>query len=58
MQDKDVPILHSQYHGWWWPGDARIQAIINHDIDYVEPEKFGRRTLRAIDYLTMSISSP
>ena len=30
MENKD---LHSQYHGCWWPGDARSQVISNHDID-------------------------
>ena len=24
---------HSQYHGWWCPGDTRSQGIISHDID-------------------------
>ena len=32
MWDKDLPILHSQHHGCWWPGDARSQGISNHDI--------------------------
>ena len=26
------PILHSQYHGCWCPGDARSQGISNHEI--------------------------
>ena len=29
---------NSQYHGWWWPGDARSQGISNHDIDLVKLE--------------------
>ena len=33
-----VPILQSQYHGCWCPGDDRSQGITNHDIDYVELE--------------------
>ena len=27
------PILHSQYHGCWWPCDAMCQGICSHDID-------------------------
>ena len=36
-EDKDLPILHNQYHGCWCPGDARSQGINNHDIDLVKP---------------------
>ena len=36
-KDKDLSILHSQYHGCWCPGDARSQGINNHDIDLVKP---------------------
>ena len=35
--DKNVPILHGQYHGCWCPGNARSQGINNHDIDLVKP---------------------
>ena len=28
-QDKDLPIVHSQYHGW--------EDISSHDIDLVKP---------------------
>ena len=35
---QNVPILHSQYHGCWCPGDSKNHAINNHDIYYVEPE--------------------
>ena len=35
MLDEDLPILYSQYHGCWCPGDARSQGINNHDIYYV-----------------------
>ena len=38
MEDKDLFILHSQYHGCWWPGDARSQDISSHDIHLVFPE--------------------
>ena len=40
--------LHGQYHGCWWPGDARSQGISNNDIQYVKPNKFGPRTFRII----------
>ena len=33
--DKDLPILHSQYHGCWCSCDERSQGINNHDIDLV-----------------------
>ena len=32
-KDRNIPISHSQYHGCWWPGDARSQGISSHDID-------------------------
>ena len=31
--DKDQHTLHSQYHGFWCPGDIRSQGISSHDID-------------------------
>ena len=37
VQDKDLPSLHTQYHGYWWPCDAGILGISNHDIDVVQP---------------------
>ena len=46
MYDKGLPILHSQYHGCWCPGDVGRQGISNHDIYYVESEWFGPRTLK------------
>ena len=36
-QVRQEPIIHSQYHGCWCPGDARSQDIRSHDIGYVEP---------------------
>ena len=41
VKDKDLPILHSQYHGCWCPGDARSQGISNHDIDQVNLDNSG-----------------
>ena len=37
QKDKNLPNLHSQYHGWWCPGDVRSQDISSHDIDIVKP---------------------
>ena len=37
VQDKDLPSLHIQYHGYWWTCDAEILGISNHDIDVVQP---------------------
>ena len=33
MEDKVLFILHTQYHGCWWPGNARSQGINSHGID-------------------------
>ena len=33
MEDKNPPILHTQYQGCWCPGDASCQDISSHDID-------------------------
>ena len=44
MEDKDLFILHNQYHGWWWwPGDSmpRSQVISNNGIDLVFLEYSG-----------------
>ena len=30
-------LFHSQYHGCWWPGDARSQSISSHGIDLIKP---------------------
>ena len=40
----DLPTIHSQYHGYWWPGDARSQGISNRDTYYIEPAWFVPRT--------------
>ena len=34
---QDLHILHSQYHGCWWPGGVSSQGISSHDIDLVKP---------------------
>ena len=35
MDDNNLPILHSQYHGGWWPGDTWSQGIGSHGIGLV-----------------------
>ena len=44
MEDDDLLILHSQYHGCWWPGYLKSQGINNHDI----PRTFTVKTLAYI----------
>ena len=41
VRPEPTPILHSQYHGCWCPGDVRSQGISSHDIDLVKPRKLG-----------------
>ena len=35
LEDKTLPILHSQYHGVWCPGDAKSQGISSQAIDLI-----------------------
>ena len=35
IENKGPLILHSQYHGCWWAGDARSQGINRHGLDLV-----------------------
>ena len=46
MEGKDLFILQNQYHGFWWPGDARSQVISSHGIDPVIIEYSGFNTRR------------
>ena len=46
MQDKHLLILHSQYHGCWWPGDTRSQGVNNHVSDLGKSGNLGPRTWR------------
>ena len=32
LENQDSPILHNQYHGCWYPDDARNQGISRHGI--------------------------
>ena len=38
VEDKEQFILHIQWHGWGWPGDARSQDIISHGVDFIIQE--------------------
>ena len=38
MKDKDLFILHTQYHSCWWPGDARSPGISSHGTGLIIPE--------------------
>ena len=42
-EDKDT---YSQYHGYWWPGDARSQGIIKHATDLLHLEYSSPSTTR------------
>ena len=46
----DLFILHIQYHGCWWPGDANRQGISSHDIDLILLE-FPNLATRMINIL-------
>ena len=41
---KDPSMLHIQYPGCWWPGDAIIQGISSHGSDLVTLEYSGSIT--------------
>ena len=41
MDGEDLLIQQNQYHGCWWPGDARSHAINSHDIGLVRSEYSG-----------------
>ena len=38
MEAKDLSILHSQYHGCWWPGDASRRGISSYGTGLVCPK--------------------
>ena len=37
MEHKDPFILHGEYYGCWWPGDAKDQGISCHGIHQSSP---------------------
>ena len=38
VDNKNMLMPHSQYHGCWWHGEARNGGITTHDIDLVLPK--------------------
>ena len=44
VEGKDLLILHTKYHGRWWPGDVRGQGINSHGIDLVLSQYSGSST--------------
>ena len=60
MEDKAPCILHSQYHGCWWPDDTRSQIISSHGIDLNLPEYSYSSTRSVMDgkfnYLSVGFS--
>ena len=41
VEVNEAFIAHSQYHGSWWPCNARSLGINSHSIDLVLPEYYG-----------------
>ena len=56
MKDKQLFILYSQYHGCWWPGDARNHGISSHSIDLVLLENPSLSTRWVEFYFVCSIN--
>ena len=50
IEDENLFKLLSQYHGCWWPGNARSQCISGHGIDLVVPQHSGFVTTR-VDFI-------
>ena len=50
--DKFIHSAYSQYHSYWWPGDARSQAINSHDIDLVCQKKIQRQHQKGYQFWT------
>ena len=44
VEDKDLIIWQSQYHGYWWPVDSRSQGISSHGIDLALLKYLSRST--------------
>ena len=51
MDAENLSILHSQYHGYWWPSYTRIQGISSHDFDLVMLEISSFSTKRVKPFL-------
>ena len=50
-------ILHSQYHGCWWPNNERSQGISSHGIDLILQEYFNVSTTRVNPMLYLHYSN-
>ena len=48
MEDKDLGILHSQYHCCWWPGSVRSYGISSHGTDPINL-KYSTLTIRKLN---------
>ena len=46
VEDKDLFILHGQYHGGQWPNDTRSQGISSLGVDLAIPQYSGFSTWR------------
>ena len=60
LNDKKLVILHSQYHGCWWPGEARSQGISRHGIDLALTQNIpvstpGRVNMHRISFTTVRL---
>ena len=49
MKYKNLFILHCQYYGFWWLGNARIQFISSHDIELDILKYHGLSTRRVTE---------
>ena len=58
MEDKDLFILHNQYHGWWCSGDTRnSQDIGSHDIDWLKIVCFSTKRVKSHQSSTVILKS-
>ena len=48
VEDKYLPILHTQYHGCWCPGDSMNKGINSHGFGLDFPEYSGNSTNQKI----------
>ena len=52
--NKDLLVLHAQYHDCWWPGDTRSQVISSNGIDLVILE-YSHPSTTGVNGLHMSL---
>ena len=58
LKHKDLHILSTQYHGYWWPGDARSQGISGNGIELVLQEYHSLNTRRVNHTHSSMVSHP